>query len=142
LVQLFEYNVRWSEVADRCHCRVPWKLIDCSSAQAVLDITVRLLLLLLVAKWWPLINFISKGFEILAPNSFPGFTVAYLWCILNTLLIWRLIWIDTSIFTTGFCITDLIRFRVKKMVAMWIINEWMKKTVVLNHKTIFLKLFR
>jgi hypothetical protein len=40
-VQPFELCVGRSEVADGCHCRVPEKLIDSSSAQVVLDAPVR-----------------------------------------------------------------------------------------------------
>jgi hypothetical protein len=41
VVQPFELCVGRSEVADGCHCRVPEKLIDSSSAQVVLDTPVR-----------------------------------------------------------------------------------------------------
>jgi hypothetical protein len=40
-VQPCEYSVGRSEVADGCHCRVPEKLIDSSSAQVALDAPVR-----------------------------------------------------------------------------------------------------
>jgi len=39
--QTVESSAGWSEVADCCHCRVPEKLVDSSSAQVELDAPVR-----------------------------------------------------------------------------------------------------
>jgi hypothetical protein len=50
-VQHFENSVGRSEVADSCHCRVPDKLIDSSSAQVVRDTPLRKSILLLATKW-------------------------------------------------------------------------------------------
>jgi len=82
------------------------------------------LILLLVRKWSPYINFIVEDIEIGVIDTHASLMVVQVWSTVNACPDWRLLRVDTHILGVGFCIAGIIIGRVKETLAIPFMNEW------------------